>query len=77
MIMKATHVYGQDDQPRKKSLMAPLVEGLSPRTARASRPSAILPFCAHGNARFWRQSPGKRPEEPTAISYQITTLKEG
>jgi hypothetical protein len=28
MIMKATHVYGQDDQPRKKLLMAPLVEGL-------------------------------------------------
>jgi hypothetical protein len=28
MIMKATHFYGQDDQPRKKSLMAPLVEGL-------------------------------------------------
>ena len=25
MIMKATHLYGQDDQPRKKSLMAPLV----------------------------------------------------
>ena len=28
MIMKATHLYGQDDQPRKKSLMAPLVEEL-------------------------------------------------
>ena len=23
--MKATHLYGQDDQPRKKSLMAPIV----------------------------------------------------
>jgi hypothetical protein len=28
MIMTATHVYGQDDQPRKKSLMAPIVQGL-------------------------------------------------
>ncbi len=26
--MKATHLYGQDDQPRKKSLMAPLVQAL-------------------------------------------------
>jgi hypothetical protein len=26
--MKATHLHGQDDQPRKKSLMAPLVQGL-------------------------------------------------
>ena len=26
--MKATHFYGQDDQPRKKSLMAPIVQGL-------------------------------------------------
>jgi hypothetical protein len=25
--MKATHLYGQDGQPRKKSLMAPLVQG--------------------------------------------------
>jgi hypothetical protein len=28
MIIKATHLYGQDDQPRKKSLMAPLVQEL-------------------------------------------------
>jgi hypothetical protein len=28
MIMKATHLYGPDDQPRKKSLMAPLVQEL-------------------------------------------------
>ena len=28
MIMNATHLYGQDDQPRKKSLMAPLVQAL-------------------------------------------------
>jgi hypothetical protein len=28
MIMKATHLYGPDDQPRKKSLMAPIVLGL-------------------------------------------------
>jgi hypothetical protein len=28
MIMNATHLYGQDDQPRKKSLMAPIVQGL-------------------------------------------------
>jgi multisubunit Na+/H+ antiporter MnhC subunit len=28
MIMKATHLYGQDDQPRKKSFMAPIVQGL-------------------------------------------------
>jgi hypothetical protein len=26
--MKATHLYGQDDQPRKKSLMAPLAQEL-------------------------------------------------
>ena len=26
--LKATHLYGQDDQPRKKSLMAPIVLGL-------------------------------------------------
>jgi hypothetical protein len=26
--LKATHFYGQDDQPRKKSLMAPIVQGL-------------------------------------------------
>jgi hypothetical protein len=26
--MNTTHLYGQDDQPRKKSLMAPLVLGL-------------------------------------------------
>jgi multisubunit Na+/H+ antiporter MnhC subunit len=28
MIMKATHLYGQDDQPRKKSLMDPIVQGV-------------------------------------------------
>jgi hypothetical protein len=28
MIMNATHLYGQDDQPRKKSLMASLVQEL-------------------------------------------------
>jgi hypothetical protein len=28
MIMKATHLYGQDDQPRKQSLMASIVQGL-------------------------------------------------
>jgi hypothetical protein len=28
MIMNATHLHGQDDQPRKKSLMAPIVQGL-------------------------------------------------
>ena len=28
MIMKATHLCGQDDQPRKKSLMDPIVQGL-------------------------------------------------
>jgi hypothetical protein len=28
MIMNATHLYGQDDQPRKKSLMASIVQGL-------------------------------------------------
>jgi hypothetical protein len=28
MIMNATHLHGQDDQPRKKSLMAPLMQGL-------------------------------------------------
>jgi hypothetical protein len=28
MIMNTTHLYGQDDQPRKKSLMAPLMQGL-------------------------------------------------
>jgi hypothetical protein len=28
MIMKATHLNGQDDQPRKKSLMVPLVQEL-------------------------------------------------
>jgi hypothetical protein len=28
MFMIATHLYGQDDQPRKKSLMAPLVQTL-------------------------------------------------
>jgi hypothetical protein len=28
MIMNATHLYGQDDQPRKKSLMDPIVQGL-------------------------------------------------
>jgi hypothetical protein len=28
MIMKAIHLHGQDDQPRKKSLMAPIVQGL-------------------------------------------------
>jgi hypothetical protein len=28
MIMKATHLYGQDDQPRKKSIMAPLAQEL-------------------------------------------------
>jgi hypothetical protein len=27
MIMKATHLYGQDDQPRKQSLMASIVPG--------------------------------------------------
>ncbi|HSF30988.1 MAG TPA: hypothetical protein VLK82_11025 [Candidatus Tectomicrobia bacterium] len=26
--MNAIHLYGQDDQPRKKSLMAPLVQAL-------------------------------------------------
>ena len=29
MIMKATHLYGQDDQPRKNSLIAPIVQGLT------------------------------------------------
>jgi hypothetical protein len=28
MIMNATHLYRQDDQPRKKALMAPIVPGL-------------------------------------------------
>jgi hypothetical protein len=28
MIMNATPLHGQDDQPRKKSLMAPIVQGL-------------------------------------------------
>jgi hypothetical protein len=28
MIMKATHLYGQDDLPRKESAMAPIVQGL-------------------------------------------------
>jgi hypothetical protein len=28
MIMNATHLYGQDDQPRKQSLMASIVQGL-------------------------------------------------
>jgi hypothetical protein len=28
MIMKATLLYRQDDQPRKKTLMAPIVPGL-------------------------------------------------
>jgi multisubunit Na+/H+ antiporter MnhC subunit len=28
MLMNATHLHGQDDQPRKKSLMDPLVQGL-------------------------------------------------
>jgi hypothetical protein len=28
MIMKATHLHGQDDLPRKKSVMAPIVQGL-------------------------------------------------
>jgi hypothetical protein len=29
MIMKATHLHGQDDRPRKKSLMVPIVQGLT------------------------------------------------
>jgi hypothetical protein len=28
MIMNATHLHGQDDQPREKSLMVSLVQGL-------------------------------------------------
>src|SRR5687767_385938 len=28
MIMNATHLHGPDDQPRKKSLMASIVQGL-------------------------------------------------
>jgi hypothetical protein len=28
MLMNATHLHGQDDQPRKKSLMAHIVQGL-------------------------------------------------
>jgi hypothetical protein len=28
MLMNATHLHGQDDQPRKKSLMASVVQGL-------------------------------------------------
>jgi hypothetical protein len=28
MLMNATHLHGQDDQPRKKSLMASLMQGL-------------------------------------------------
>jgi hypothetical protein len=28
MLMQATHLYGQDDQPRKKSVMDLIVQGL-------------------------------------------------
>ena len=48
MIMNATHLYGPDDQPRKKSLMAPLVQTLLVGITMVSVLTALVAVLRYG-----------------------------